>query len=223
MDHDLTLPARRLRYPGFGILALVWTFLGVLGYARYARHAVEAAPSSESALVDLFSWLAWYYPWLFLTPLLFRLERKFPLTGKRWRRHALFLAVAGLPLSYLAYAIGNVLDAIVRYAFHRVPLITDAWWPMPARDLFGEQTLFWLTVGASCVIRNLLELRKKEHQATQLVLEKSRLESALRQAQLDTLRMRLNPHFLFNCLQSISTLSQQNPRVASKMLEIGRA
>src|SRR5262249_15033262 len=32
------------------------------------------------------------------------------------------------------------------------------------------------------------------------------------------LRMRLNPHFLFNCLQSISTLSQQNPRVASKML-----
>ena len=30
--------------------------------------------------------------------------------------------------------------------------------------------------------------------------------------------MRLNPHFLFNCLQNIATLTQQDPRTAEKML-----
>lgn len=32
------------------------------------------------------------------------------------------------------------------------------------------------------------------------------------------LRMRLNPHFLFNSLQNISTLARQNPDAASQML-----
>jgi two-component system LytT family sensor kinase len=49
-------------------------------------------------------------------------------------------------------------------------------------------------------------------------LEKSRLESSLRQAELETLRMRLNPHFLFNCLQNISTLAREDPQTASQML-----
>jgi LytS/YehU family sensor histidine kinase len=32
------------------------------------------------------------------------------------------------------------------------------------------------------------------------------------------LRARLNPHFLFNCLQGISTLSQRDPKMAGQML-----
>jgi LytS/YehU family sensor histidine kinase len=89
---------------------------------------------------------------------------------------------------------------------------------MPLRELALEETLYWSTVAASYVIRNLLELREKERETAQLELQKSQLESSLRQAELETLRMRLNPHFLFNCLQNISTLSQQDPKTASRML-----
>jgi two-component system LytT family sensor kinase len=85
-------------------------------------------------------------------------------------------------------------------------------------QLDRRSTLYWSTVGASCLIRNLLNLREKERQTAQLTLEKAQLENSLRQAELDTLRMRLNPHFLFNCLQNISTLSQQDSKTASKML-----
>jgi two-component system, LytTR family, sensor kinase len=40
----------------------------------------------------------------------------------------------------------------------------------------------------------------------------------LRQAELENLRMRLNPHFLFNTLQNISVLTQQDPKLACQML-----
>jgi signal transduction histidine kinase len=215
MDHDFTPRAERLRYPSFGILFVVWTLLGTLAYARYF---IEAGAERSDILPGLLGWLACYYPWLIFTPFLFRLEQRFPLSRVKWPRHVVLLALAGLPLSYLAYAMAIILGAGVRYTFRQVPLVTAVWWPMPLRELALEQALYWSTVGASCLIRNLLNLREKDRQTAQLTLEKAQLESSLRQAELDTLRMRLNPHFLFNCLQNISTLSQQDPKTASKML-----
>jgi len=49
-------------------------------------------------------------------------------------------------------------------------------------------------------------------------LERSRLETSLRQAQLDALRMQLNPHFLFNTLQTISVLMMDDTHSANRML-----
>jgi two-component system, LytTR family, sensor kinase len=215
MDHDFAPRAQSIRYPRLGILFVVWTLLGSLAYARYS---LEAGAARGGILLELLGWLACYYPWFFLTPLVFRLEQKFPLGRAKWPKHVVSLALVGLPLSYLAYATAIVLVACVRFAFRQAPVVTDVWWPMPLRELALEQVLYGSTVAASFVIQNLLELREKERQAAQLALEKSELESSLRQAELETLRMRLNPHFLFNCLQNISILSQHDPKTASKML-----
>jgi two-component system, LytTR family, sensor kinase len=68
------------------------------------------------------------------------------------------------------------------------------------------------------MIRSLIGLHEKERLSAQLALEKAQLESSLRQAEFETLRMRLNPHFLFNSLQNISTLAQENPKTAAQML-----
>jgi LytS/YehU family sensor histidine kinase len=77
---------------------------------------------------------------------------------------------------------------------------------------------YWLTVLAGCFLRNISQLRAREREAALLALEKSRLESSLRLAELEALRMRLNPHFLFNTLQNISVLTQHDPPTASLML-----
>jgi two-component sensor histidine kinase len=215
MDRTFTPKTKPLPYPRFGILFVVWTLLGMLGYARYF---LEAGPSQPSFLLDLLVWLGCYYPWLCFTPLVFRLERRFALSRTTWPKHLACLALAGLPLSYLAYAAAIAFAAIVRYVFHETPSGTNVWWPMPLLEVALEQALFWFTVGGVCVVRNLTELREKERQAAQLALKKSELEGSLRQAELENLRMRLNPHFLFNCLQNISALSQQDSSTASKML-----
>jgi two-component system, LytTR family, sensor kinase len=46
----------------------------------------------------------------------------------------------------------------------------------------------------------------------------SRLEAQLSQARLDALRMQLNPHFLFNTLNAISTLVHENADAADRMI-----
>jgi predicted aspartyl protease len=43
-------------------------------------------------------------------------------------------------------------------------------------------------------------------------------ETKVEQAQLEVLRARLNPHFLFNSLQNISVMTKQDPQTASRML-----
>jgi two-component system LytT family sensor kinase len=61
-------------------------------------------------------------------------------------------------------------------------------------------------------------LQEQERRAARLALEKSQLEASLNQAQLEALRARLNPHFLFNSLQNISAMTGQDPQTASRML-----
>jgi two-component system LytT family sensor kinase len=103
--------------------------------------------------------------------------------------------------------------------FHvRLMSAHHAWWIVATREFALQYLLYSVAVGAAYLIRNAITLRAKEQLAAKLALEKSELENSLRQAQLETLRMRLNPHFLFNCLQNISTLSREAPETASKML-----
>ena len=53
--------------------------------------------------------------------------------------------------------------------------------------------------------------QQREHRALEL-------ETQLGQARLQSLRMQLQPHFLFNTLNAISTLVQTNPSVAQEMI-----
>ena len=46
----------------------------------------------------------------------------------------------------------------------------------------------------------------------------SRLETQLAHAQLDALKMQLNPHFLFNTLNSVTVLTRKDPRLAEQAL-----
>jgi len=100
-----------------------------------------------------------------------------------------------------------------------VPLaVPDPVWIPPARDLMGHGLLYVGSVAGAWLLRALVEARENERRAARLMLEKSQLETSLRQTELDVLRMRLNPHFLFNSLQNISVLTLHDPETASRML-----
>jgi two-component system, LytTR family, sensor kinase len=210
-----TSPAKPIRYPSFGVLFVAWTLIGVLAYAHYT---LVNGNMGKPVLPELLAWLTCYYPWLILTPLVFTLERNFPLSRLRWTKSIGILVLAGLFVSYAASVLAVPLDAGIDYAFRRKILVPSPWWKIPRTEFALQLMLYFFTVGAGCLIRNAIALRQKERLAAQLALEKSQLESSLHQAELETLRMRLNPHFLFNCLQNISTLSRDDPQTASQML-----
>jgi two-component system, LytTR family, sensor kinase len=212
MNGTSIVEARTIRYPGFTLLFVGWTVLALLAFTRFAL----LTNSGGRVFPELVAWLTCYYPWLLLTPLIFRLERMFPL-GRQFVNF-LWIAIIGVVLTYIATQVTTLVDAGIAPLFRGSFTASKLGWSIPLRS-FGEgQALYWFTVGVGCLIRNLISLREKERLAARLSLEKLELENSLHRAELDTLRARLNPHFLFNCLQGISTLSQRDPKMAGQML-----
>ena len=214
----VTSAAEGDRYPGVGRMFLIWTAIGLLTVARSQtfRTASETGPWSFAVLVACTSW---YFPWAVLTPLVFRLEQRFPLGALGWPRRVALLAAISVPFCLTASPVMMALDAAIRYAFG-----APAWFSGSPRFWFGAfpaaEGLFWCSVAGGYFFRTLFQLHEQEHRASRLALEKSRLEASLNQAQLDALRARLNPHFLFNSLQNISVLTKQDPQTASRMLTV---
>jgi two-component system, LytTR family, sensor kinase len=64
----------------------------------------------------------------------------------------------------------------------------------------------------------LEETRRLEAEATELRAEAAELHAQVTDARLNALRAQLNPHFLFNTLNAISTLVEQDPRGARRMI-----
>jgi sensor histidine kinase YesM len=109
-----------------------------------------------------------------------------------------------LPLLHWLLGLGNA-----TYPFVSRPRVTEI-------DL--QFVLYIVTLGASAFLRHLAQLRAMEQRAAELAIQKAELEGALKQAELETLRLRLNPHFLFNCLQNISALAADDAKTAGTML-----
>jgi signal transduction histidine kinase len=201
-------------YPGIGTLFLVWSVIAVLTSARNLFQPTRPAPFSfELALV----YIACFAPWALFTPVAFRLEARFPLGRGGWLKNLTYLALCSVPLCLVA---GPLMPATAGVAWF---VLGRAAWRTPTllawlRDFPVAQLCFWSSVAGGYFIRTLYQLRAQERHAAELALEKSRLEAGLNQAQLDVLRAKLNPHFLFNSLQNISVLTGQDPETASRML-----
>jgi two-component system, LytTR family, sensor kinase len=89
--------------------------------------------------------------------------------------------------------------------WHRVVFQADA-------ELVNNLVIFWSIFFLFRGIGYYQLYRETEHAAIQL-------ESQFANAQLRALRMQLNPHFLFNTMNSISSLMQTDIAAADKMLE----
>jgi two-component system LytT family sensor kinase len=207
--------AAELRYPAFGALFLIWTAIGALTSGRH--YFLTPARPETVDLAQFVGCIVWYYPWIALTPLVFRLETRFPLGNGRCVRNVAWLALFSVPICLLA-------APLMQGCFLVVVAVLQArvWIPGGAGPWLGAfpvaEANFWFSVAGGYFIRTLFQLREQERKAARLALEKSQLEAGLNQAQLDALRARLNPHFLFNSLQNISVMAGQDPQTASRML-----
>jgi len=120
-----------------------------------------------------------------------------------------------VPLS-LVFSIGEEMIWIA--CFPRLPLGHP---PMPywqrlnfhlAAELVSNLVVFWSGFFLFLGIDYYQKFRERDVAA-------ARLESQLVSAQMRALRMQLNPHFLFNTMNSISSLMQTDVTAADEMLE----
>lgn len=149
-------------------------------------------------------WDAIYWPtWAALAPLIFWIARRFPLGRNRWYPNLLINLAAGIALTLL----------------QRIIYLLIA---LPIQMAIGEESsfrlillLYNLPMGfvSYCII--LLVRRVADYAINQQEEARtSRLEAELTQAQLQVLRMQLQPHFIFNTLSSISALLNEDIKTA---------
>jgi len=166
----------------------------------------------------LISWGICGYLWAALTPVALWLARRFPLEKevivRRVALHLLFGVLISL-LQLVAYTL------VFQTFVHRS---SDSFFPLgPFQDVVVGQFHFNLLL--YCVLVGLYQtfdyyrrFRERQQRAAQLELEAAQLETQLTRAQLDALKMQLHPHFLFNTLNTISVLMEEDVSAANEML-----
>ena len=181
-----------MRYPLI-LQTLGWTLVAVLDFAlgRATMGDTEVVWSAYASIT------LGIFGFTISSALFFAYRRWLPMRGWRVVAGAVAGALVG---SAVWYVLANVLDRAVDYPAYE----------SLAAGLFGRGMLFFFIMLAWHTA--LLALRASERAA--------RAERLAQEARLDALRYQLNPHFLFNALNSAVTLIDEDPPRAQKMLEL---
>lgn len=195
-------------------IAAVWLFIALaftLNYYVFAGHYVEIFATPPTFLQMLVWEVPYWILWAALAPLVFRLTRRFPLERKGWLRNGAIHALACVALTvahrfvYLPICWFLYVDAYQRK--QSLLALYDA-------DLFFNLPVGFMSYGTFLLVSNVREYYER-YQAGEL--RASQLEAQLAQAQLQALKMQLQPHFLFNTLNSISALQLTDVEAANRM------
>ncbi len=196
----------------------LWLLAGatVMGLVFGAQiYLVSPAVGLSVSWLQVFYWsFGDVFEWALLAPVVFWICRRFP-----WRRTT-------WPTTVLAYLGGGAVLAVLHAALC-AGMAVAPWSPVQAltpewgyRDHLGvllfRRTAFNLAAFAliACgwhvwVYRERVRAREREV---------SELGRQLAQAQLAALRMQLNPHFLFNTLNTVSSLMLTDVRAANQVV-----
>lgn len=82
------------------------------------------------------------------------------------------------------------------------------------RFMFGSVNMFWIFLVWNSIYFGYHLLRQSQQQQINTL----RLETAIKNLELQTIKNHINPHFIFNALNSIRALVDENPQVARKAI-----
>lgn len=193
-----------------------WAVLWVLGsiallamVAWDARSWFAGSPQASFRETHLGAWPV-ESVWWFLAPLVLWLQSRLTLLDRRWP-WALALHVL---TAFLITGLFVVLDALRLLVANHLP------WPfLPTiiQDLrsagkwsYLPLLIYSLVIAALYAGSFYREWRAGQQLTGELRLANARLETRLVRASLDALKMQLHPHFLFNTLNSITSLIRNN-------------
>jgi LytS/YehU family sensor histidine kinase len=180
------------------IIAAGWTLCGVLLAAQaHVSAAMRGEPIGWGRPLAI--WLAWAWIWALLTPPILRLTARYPFGSSRPLR-SMLVHLAG---SIVAVLLNLALFALVAPVVGATSAAGS--WSATFLRLLGSTFLldlpaYWLLVIVA--------------EATRL----SRLEGQLAEARLLALKAQLQPHFLFNALNTVSVLMREDADAADDVL-----
>lgn len=128
----------------------------------------------------------------------------------RWRRSWVIAALVQIPISLVVSKVFQLYeDALDNIVFQ-----DD--WLAPKRAgvqswfrITRELLVYWLVLSLGAAVYAFLRSQREARRAAELALKEAELRGEVAQAQLDTLKSQLHPHFLFNALNSVGGLVRE--------------
>ncbi|HEX8294322.1 MAG TPA: histidine kinase [Pyrinomonadaceae bacterium] len=191
-----------------------WAFAGlVLAGSQYVTYLYVGRPLPFGSL--LYWNLSSMSVWAALNPLVVALARRFPPERPYRLRNLLFHVPAGFAVLALYTTLYVPLHWLygVRIGDEagRLATLGELYEFNFTYDLTRKVLLYWGTLTAVVA----LDLYRKYHGER---LRAAELQTRLAQAQLQSLKMQLQPHFLFNTLNAIAVLIYRAPEAAEQMV-----
>lgn len=234
----ITTPMNETRSPGrdaltrmrFAILVpVVWCAVALL----FAGHLIllESMPASAAFTFAALDWL----PWIMLTPMVFWLARRCEFTLRTWGRsllvHLLGCLLVTLALE-LEFRVAFEWGLVPRmgpppFAKHEAPpAFSPDKGPGPGGPAHPQRSgsllrtprarmaipMYWALVAVAHALTYHRRSIERERRALQA-------EASLAEARLAVLQSQLNPHFLFNTLNTIAQLVHESPAACERMIE----
>jgi signal transduction histidine kinase len=216
MDPELDARAEERDDPRvlWPLLALFWT--GNVGATMAQVYVSQRLGGSSPGLLDLLRWvLPGYVVWLVGIPVIvFVLARRFRFERGRWRTSAPVHLLASLAIGAATLAV----DAMFALGRHPEREFVDTLVELARTWMSWVVFTYWFFLAFLLAIRHNVTAAARKLRASRLHLHATQLEAALAGAQLGALKTQLHPHFLFNALNSISSLVAEEPRTAQKMI-----
>jgi two-component system LytT family sensor kinase len=147
--------------------------------------------------------------WLVLLPLIFAISARAHRRGLRdWRALALQIT-AGVVVAAMHGILLAITRSVLGFGGSR-PLINVVR-AQVSLNLPSDLLRYWLIAAVYHAIAYARELRRRD-------VTQARLAQTLAEARLENLEARLQPHFLFNALNTIAALIRKNPPAAAAMV-----
>jgi signal transduction histidine kinase len=212
-------PSTKKRLFNFLFLLGVFFFLGLF-FSSEAYFLKVFLKEKAVFRLHLLIYLTRWLPWAFLAPLVIALGRRFSLRQDKRVLH-FFIHFAA---SFIITPLHTLFVFLLIRLTALIPTSTELWegsrYPLDFGPLF--KTLFsnhfhfnlltyWIILGAFYGIDYYKRYRERE-------LHTCQLEAQLAKAHLQTLKIQVHPHFLFNTLHTISSLVYRNPSAADRMI-----
>lgn len=199
--------SRRLIATWAGSLVLIAVVSTVVGF-------VFALPmmSAERWREPLLDYLCLWWSWGVMIPVIVAFDRRLPFKGMELGRRVAAHAAAGAIFT----AIYIYIDTAARAATGQLPWNSLDFSHMFAKGMFG---LYLWSLLIYCVIAGGVQAYRYYQRYVSSELRLERMEKSFSQARLNALRMQLDPHFLFNALNTISSHVERDPKLTRRMIE----
>ena len=176
-------------WAGWTLLALLFGVSTSLTYLSTGRGGAWSTTLARS--------LSEWWVWALMTPLVVRLARRFPINRTSWRRSLAVHAIAGTTLAFAKTIVDRAIFALI-----------TGFWMYLLVSTFALQLVVYIVIVAAAHGREYYRRSR----------EREQLERRLADARLQLLSMQLQPHFLFNTLNTIAELVHEDADAADQMI-----